>query len=156
MGGDGGPLKVGQSTNLESRLRSLRYERKRRLVVLFSLQAPTADLYGIEKLAHFLLRDRALGLEMFDVSLEAAKDAICDAKYEYDRGRRAPSAAEDPERATVSIGATLPTELIDRLTDWRVQQDKILNRSAAIRLLIERALVLSERDSGATAEDPGP
>lgn len=156
MGGDGGPLKVGQSTNLESRLRTLRWERRRPLVVLFYIEAPTKDLYGIEKLSHFLLRDKALGREMFDVSLEAAKDAICDAKYEYERGRRAPTAAEDPERATASIGASLPVELLDRLTDWRASQGKIPNRSAAIRLLVERALDLCERDAAAGAVSPEP
>ena len=146
MGGDGGPLKIGQSTNVPLRLKTLSWYLKRRLTVMFWLAMPSEDLLSVEKLAHYLLRDGALGHELFDVSFEAAKDAVCDARMSFLDGKPAPKATDDPARELVSLSVKLPADLISRLTDWRARQDRIPNRAESIRRLI--LIGLGEAEAG--------
>ncbi|MFC6790552.1 GIY-YIG nuclease family protein [Methylobacterium komagatae] len=149
IGNDGGPQKIGFSYAPNVRAAALSERGKPRLKVHGFVVVATSDARQIERLAHWMLRDKALGEERFAVTPDEATTAIAKAAERfYDEGARAPG----PPRHR-HLAPTLPQELLRRLEEWRAQQRPIPNKSEAARMLIEMALDAVEKASQPREKD---
>lgn len=122
--------KVGISWRPDGRCATLAKIMKRPLSVHFTAPVSPADAFGIERLAHWKLRQHAIGHEWFEVSADVAADAVRSAILEFQAGERAPAAN------AVTLSVALPTTLIKRVDDWRRAQTKLVSRSSAIRHIV--------------------
>lgn len=132
-----GPMrqKIGVSWRPESRCETLMTIEKVPLEVHFSAPVDPADAFGIERLAHWQLRDHCLGGEWFGVSPEAAIENVMAAVVAYGAGERVP-----PPPKLERVYAILPLETWAAVDDWRRQQPKIPTRSGAIRQMVLLAI----------------
>ena len=141
IGQEHGPQKVGFSQFPDARLKWLMATRGGSLRVHARIAVMADIVREVEALAHWLLCDRALGGEMFDVSPSEAAQAIVEAAERYADGQRAPSGRTDDGRVNVPA----PEAWIERLDVWRVAQRPIASRAEAVRKLVTEALDARER-----------
>ncbi|GEP11759.1 GIY-YIG nuclease family protein [Methylobacterium gnaphalii] len=135
-----GAIKLGHSSDLANRMAVLESGGLRDLEVLTWLERPRADAVAIEKLCHWIGRERRVDGEWFRISRKEAAAIIAAAEQRFDDGERAPSLAEISPSKRITIGLSLDQTMIDRLTEWRARQDIIPNTSEAIRSLLAWAL----------------
>ena len=74
MGSDGGPLKIGVSNNPDVRRQTVGQRTKRGLTVYEAIECDNP--YKVEKIAHLMLRDKAVGGEWFNCSVDEALETI--------------------------------------------------------------------------------
>lgn len=79
IGPSQGPVKVGHSGAPESRVRQLQPKSYERLILLGAYPVGQARALAVERYAHWLLREHALGGEWFNTTVEVAAQAIHDA-----------------------------------------------------------------------------
>jgi Arc/MetJ-type ribon-helix-helix transcriptional regulator len=144
VSGSDGPIKVGFSTNLHLRLQTLRFAFSRELEVMFYVPVDVEQVREIEKLAHFILRDRRVKGEWFDINADEALAAVQSAIERYSQGERVLRARDDPERKPQTVSLMLPRSTLHRITEWRARQKRIPSVSAAIRHLLEEGLAAEE------------
>lgn len=126
--------KIGVSWRPQSRCETLMTIEKVPLEVHFSVPVDPADAFGIERLAHWQLRDHALGHEWFGVSSEAAIENVKAAVVAYGSGERVPPLERE------RIFGVLPVSTMAAVDNWRRKQPKIPSRSAAIQQIVLLAL----------------
>lgn len=100
-----GPPKVGSSGSPSHRAVALKKPGQPVPPVYFEMQVKGEDRYGIERLAHHILSNHALGKERFDVEPEIAAQAVRDAALRYAGGERAPTRASIAKQAASSLPA---------------------------------------------------
>ncbi len=122
--------KIGISWRPEGWCATLAKITKHHLSVHFAAPVSPDDAFGIERLAHWKLKQHAIGHEWFEVSADVATDAVRSAILEFQAGARAPTAN------SVTLSVVLPTALIKRVDDWRRAQTKLVSRSSAIRDIV--------------------
>lgn len=85
IGHDVGPQKVGFTHDLSFRLKCLqRQEGNKTLAVFTSYEVPYNQALRAERMAHWLLRDKMVRTEWFDVTPEEAAEAVRKAtSYDY-------------------------------------------------------------------------
>ena len=76
IGPESGPVKVGQSASPDQRALQLRSHTSERLFVMGQYPVGKALALSVEHYAHWLLRDRHIGREWFDVTRDEAEAAI--------------------------------------------------------------------------------
>ncbi len=150
IGHDSGPQKVGYSGDPAYRAWCLKVARKPHFSVHYQLEICAQDVIGVEVLAHWLLRDSALGKEWFNVTPKQAAGAIDRAAAMYARGERAPPRSD---LMVVPIATSFPVELLDRLTAFRAKEPGLPNRSEAIRILVNEALEARSRKPSPPSSD---
>ncbi len=79
MAAENGQRKIGRSKNLESRLIAIRGVARCPVELEFHCE-PTHESVAVERITHFLLKDKRIDGEWFSVSLEEARNAIIEAK----------------------------------------------------------------------------
>jgi hypothetical protein len=141
IGQEHGPQKVGFSQFPDARVKGLKATKGGSLRVHARIAVMADIVREVEALAHWLLRDHALGGEMFDVSREDAARAIAEAAERHADGQRAPSTRADEGRVNVPA----PEAWIERLDVWRVAQRPIASRAEAVRKLVSEALDAREK-----------
>lgn len=139
IGRDDGPQKVGFSQFPNARAKGLKPTGKPHLKVHAHVAVMADVVREIEALAHWLLRDHALGGELFDVTPERAAQAIAEAAERHAAGQRAPK--PDTGRYQVAV----PQAWIERLDEWRAQQRPVLTKAEAVRQLVTEALDAREK-----------
>lgn len=72
---DGGPVKIGVSSNVQWRARTIKSKWRVAIADIQHVEVPGNGRVA-EQLAHEALSDRALGQELFNVSMDEAKRAI--------------------------------------------------------------------------------
>lgn len=82
IGSSGGPCKVGYSVDTERRLRDLQRPRTQRITVFGKWPIGHAAALSVERYAHWLLREKQISGEWFDVTAEEAADAVSAAIHE--------------------------------------------------------------------------
>jgi len=143
IGHDDGPQKIGISNHPPTRAKALKVAGEPHYLVHFATLVPADDALGIEGLAHWILRDVALGRERFAVTPAQAEATVVDAVARYGVGERVPP-REDLMDQRVAV--MMPRSLLDRIEDWRAGQPKIPSWSNAVRMLVDRAIEAEARE----------
>lgn len=79
IGPEQGPVKVGQSHSPDKRALQLRSHPSEKLFVLGKYPVGKAIALSVERYAHWILRDKHIGREWFEVSRDEAEKAIREA-----------------------------------------------------------------------------
>ncbi|TXN22078.1 GIY-YIG nuclease family protein [Methylobacterium sp. WL19] len=140
IGHDRGRQKVGFSNCPPVRARALKETGKPQFKVHYQHEVPSDDVRGVEQLAHYILEDRALGREWFDVTPDEAKDAVASAAERYAAGERAPG--RDPDTlCNLQRSVVLPVTVVDDIYEWiKRQPGPAMSFSRAVRTLTLRAI----------------
>lgn len=137
IGEDTGPQKIGFSRSLTGRLRTLSFEHGKGIKAHFTATVSGADVYAIERLIHYHLRDKRIEGEWFDVTKEDAAHAITAGLAAFAAGERAPPQPTYTERMQLVVSPAL----LSRIDDWRrTAPGSLKGRSEAIRDLVDAAL----------------
>lgn len=130
--------KIGRSADPASRVKQIGKD-MRGQVVLAAHTGPTPLADEAEALAHWLLRDKHLGGEWFDVlpddAFAVARDAIARAEAGERADRRINNASPYATLKEARVTISLPVEDLEALDAWRAKE-RIWSRSEAIRRLV--------------------
>jgi DNA-binding XRE family transcriptional regulator len=88
IGAPDGPQKIGHAKRLNHRLRAIQSANGFKLEVAGSFELPILEAQDVERYAHYLLRDRRLRGEWFDVSPTDAVAVVDRAIIEVRAGKR--------------------------------------------------------------------
>lgn len=143
-----GPKKIGIAKNPERRIRALGTGHSRPLRLLYSCRVPSESVaVDIERRAHWLLRERRMHGEWFDVGARAAIEAVQRAVAENGAGEKAsPSVGRPPLKknvATIVTAIRLPADMMERI-DTLAGPNK---RGEFIRDAVIRELKRREREA---------
>ncbi|KRE07497.1 hypothetical protein ASE63_22625 [Bosea sp. Root381] len=142
IGEDDGPQKIGLSWYPPNRRAFLARVTAKRLKLHHYAAVSAVDVYAVERLAHWRLRDLRLEGEWFNITPSAAAEEVEQAVLAFAAGDRAPYAEpKEVERATVIA----PASMMARVEEWRRKQTKIPSKSEAIRMLVDQALANEAR-----------
>jgi hypothetical protein len=76
IGSQSGPCKVGYSVDTERRLKDIQRPKTQRIQIFGKWPLGHATALAVERYAHWLLRDKQISGEWFDVTAEEAADAV--------------------------------------------------------------------------------
>lgn len=142
IGHDEGPQKIGISNSPPTRAKALKVAGRPHYTVHASALVHEADALGIERLAHWILRDEALGYERFSVTPATAEATVVDAIFRYADGERVPPRTD---LMTRRVQLMVSQSFADAVEDWRAGQVPIPSWSEAVRILVDEALDARER-----------
>ncbi len=137
IGHDTGPQKVGFSFYPPNRARTLKKKGEPAPVAHWWSVVPLQDIYAVEALAHWILRDKALGGEMFDITPDEGRVFVEETIARFAVGERAPDLREGAR--IVRLPMVMSQNFIRRLDEWRRHEPGLPNRSEAIRRIAEAA-----------------
>jgi len=138
IGHDEGPQKIGISNHPPTRAKALKVTGQPQYKVHFATLVPEADALGVERLAHWILRDAALGRERFDVSIAQAIQTVENAAARHAAGERAPPRDDlMSERVQLMVSASF----VNDVEEWRkLQPGKLMTWSGALRRIVEERI----------------
>lgn len=137
-----GPVKVGKSEAPETRIKQLQAKTNEVLYLMGKWPLGRAHSLAVERYVHWLLRDKAIGREWFDVTREEAAHAI-DTAISRDIHPDYPMPELDERMSEMKGGAfvraKLPAGMIDRVHRASNGQHAAFVREAIENELARRA-----------------
>lgn len=143
IGPEIGPVKVGRSMQPTERVKQL--EAQAGVKLFLTGQWPVGQAIGLaaERYAHWLLRDKSVGAEWFDVSREEAAAAVVKA-VTLDHYPHYAMPALDERSSEIRNGVYVRTKLARDLHD-RMHEASGGHHAAFIRLAVEAELARREK-----------
>lgn len=141
--GDGYGCKIGRSIQPVVRVGAVAKDVDFPVTLAFA-SAPLEDASAVELLAHWLIRDRHIKGEWFDVETHQAVAAVNEASRRVEAGESAPRRINTRKRygdtpKDIRIQLVVSSDEIALLDAWR-GKNQVWSRSEAIRRLITEAL----------------
>lgn len=125
-----GLVKIGMSANPDVRVKNVWTREGDGAELVFAMRSARARV--VERVAHMLLREHRYHGEWFDVTPQAAIDAVAAAVELVEEGRHEPIlAAERPLSELLQV--KISPELLRDLDAWRMSHDYPPSRSDVVR-----------------------
>lgn len=134
-------LKIGYTSQPEQRRKALASQHGN---AAFEHQQPCLMPQQVEAATHWILRERHITAEWYDVTVEEARQAIADAEIMVSKGEAPPQRINSVRpysfgRRDILVSVSLSSDESRALDDWRAQH-LIFSRSDAIRRLIAEGI----------------